>query len=81
MGGKVTYGVAPLPLFYCGRRGIEPGAGRSPASCFAARIELTDQRSGGRTRAEAVYEEFARRRAYRSWPGLPHRRAPSASGR
>jgi hypothetical protein len=39
----VNYGVASLSLFYCGRRGIKPGARSSPA--FAAGIEPTDQRS------------------------------------
>jgi hypothetical protein len=39
MSGKVKYGVATLPLFYCGHRGIEFGAGSPPALCLAARIE------------------------------------------
>src|ERR1700732_2848448 len=36
MSGEVNYGVASLPLFYRGRRGIEPGAGSSRG------VELTE---------------------------------------
>jgi hypothetical protein len=36
MSGKVNYGVASLALFYCGRRGIEPGAGSSHTATMVA---------------------------------------------
>jgi hypothetical protein len=42
--GKANYGVASFPLFYCGRRGIEPGARGSPQQALSQQIsDLEDE--------------------------------------